>query len=352
MNAFEILPRDVDLGDFLVVIDVRPGAVERAALPGARPVGIDELLEHPDRFIPALDAAALIVCDIGVRSGRTAAQLAARGYTNATSLAGGVDAWRRDGRPLEHTAGLSPTQLERYDRQIKLPELGIAAQRRLTDARVTVVGAGGLGLPAITYLAAGGIGTIRVIDPDVVELSNLHRQPLFEPSTVGQVKVDEVKRFVERFDPDLEVEAIEAAIDPQNAAELLAGSDVIIDATDRFDARYAISDAGVEIDVPVVTGAVYRWEGQITTLDNRGPCYRCIFPDPPGSDVALDCALTGVMGSVVGTIGTMQATEAIRIITTGSAALTGTLVVMNAFDATFDRVRISKRPDCEVCGAI
>ena len=264
-----IAAADVDLVAFDLVVDVRPGASSRAAFPAAVPVDLDDLLTDPGTHIRDPALRVLVVCDVGVRSGLAADRLTAGGYPNVWSLAGGVEAWRSAGLPLDG-GGLDADQLDRYDRQIKLAGIGIEGQRRLLDSTATVVGAGGLGLPVIAYLAAAGVGHLRVIDADRIGRSNLQRQPLFRPADIGRSKVEAVAEWVRGLDPALDVQPEDGELTAANARSLIAGSDVVIDATDRFAARYAVSDAAMASGIPVVSGAVYRWEGQVTVLIHTG----------------------------------------------------------------------------------
>lgn len=343
-------PDAVDLSSFDLVLDVRPDATARTGLPGASSAPLDQLLASPQRFVSSTRAKVLLVCDIGMRSGFAARALTDLGYTSVVSLAGGIDEWRRHGLPLTGTEGLTRAQLERFDRQVKLPGIGASGQAGLLSATATVVGAGGLGVPAISYLAAAGLGTLRIVDPDVVELSNLQRQPIYRTEEVGTYKVESAARFVTELTPETRVENHTVALDASNAQSLLEESDVVIDATDSFDARYAISDACHRLGIPVVSGAVYRWEGQITTLDPDGPCYRCLFPEAPAAPQQLDCELIGAMGSVVATIGTMQATEAIKLASGGQSAYAGVLVLYDGASGRFTDVSVARRGDCPVCG--
>lgn len=346
-DAVGIQPDEVDLDRFDVILDVRPNPESASRFPGARHVPLDDVLRQPDRYIPSVDTVTLIVCDIGQRSQVVAERLADEGYGSIRSLIGGIDAWRAQGRPLVHS-GLTAQEASRYDRQVKLREVGIGGQSALLASTVTVVGAGGLGLPAIAYLAAAGVGHLRVIDPDIIELSNLHRQPLLPLEDVGSSKVAAVGRYVRSVNPDITFTELDVELHAGNAEGLLNGSDVVLDATDRFASRYAISDAAHTLGIPVVTGAVYRWEGQLTILAPEGPCYRCLFPaQAPAIDV--DCAITGVIGPVVGTIGTMQAVEAIKLITGVGSTVAGRLVLFDALSATSTSVRVTQRNDCPVC---
>jgi molybdopterin/thiamine biosynthesis adenylyltransferase len=340
----DLTPEVVDLTAFDVIVDVRLSSRNASTIPGSIHVGLEALLADPPTTIPSIASRVLVVCDVGVRSGMAARSLGELGYSNALSLAGGLEAWRAAGRALD-TSGMSDQQAARYDRQIKLEDVGVSGQRSLLDATVTIVGAGGLGLPVISYLAAAGVGGLRVIDGDTVELSNLHRQPLYREGDVGSRKVHAIAEWVRGLDAAIAIEAIPDDLDAGHADRLLDGSDVIVDATDRFDARYAISDGGQRLGIPVVSGAVYRWEGQVLVLPPGGPCYRCAFPAPP-EGVALDCAITGVAGPVVGTVGAMMATAVLRLLLGHDVESPSTLTVLDGRTGRTDIVRVPPRSDC------
>ena len=341
-------PEDVDLARFDAIVDVRPQAQTRPHLPESTFTPLERLLEDPAASLPSTSARVLVVCDIGMRSAIAARELAELGYQSVTSLDGGIDAWRRHGLPLAGTDSLTPNELERFDRQIKIPDIGSTGQSKLRSASVTVIGAGGLGSPVISYLAGAGIGTLRIVDPDVVELSNLQRQPIFALSDLGRPKVVAAADSVAAATTQTATEIVQGSFDSSSAADLIEGSTVVVDATDSFQARYDLSDATRKAEVPLVTGAVFRWEGQITTLMPNGACYRCIFPSPPESAARLDCALVGAVGPVVGTIGTLQATEVIRISAGLAPAYAGRLLMYDGAVGTFSSVSVQARPDC-VC---
>jgi len=345
-----IKPEDVDLDAFDAILDVRPRWSNRTSISGMVPAPLDELIADPDGFIPTPGSATLVVCDVGLRSAFAASHLAAFGYTAVVSLDGGLDQWRRQGLPLIGTVGLTDAQLERFDRQIKLPGIGALGQSRLLDAAVAVVGVGGLGAPIVAYLAAAGVGLLRLIDPDVVEISNLQRQPIFQTTDAGTPKVGAAQLFNNGLTTETDVDTRPVALDAANAETLLAEVDVVVDATDSFAARYAISDASHRLAVPVVSGAVYRWEGQVTTLEPGGPCYRCLFPEPPEAIEYLDCAVIGAIGPVVATIGTIQATEVIKILAGETSSYAGRLGLYDGSDGKLVTVPVSRRSGCPTCG--
>jgi adenylyltransferase/sulfurtransferase len=245
---------------------------------------------------------------------------------------------------------LDATQLDRYSRHVILDDVGPEGQKRLLDARVLVVGAGGLGAPVIQYLAAAGVGAIGIVDDDVVERSNLQRQVIHGDGDVGRKKVDSAADFVADLNPDVDVERHELRLDAGNARELVADYDVVVDCSDNFATRYVVNDAARIEEVPVSHGAIYKFEGQATTLAPDGPCYRCLFPEPPEPGTVPDCASTGVLGVLPGTVGCLQATEAVKLLVEVGDPLVGRMLFYDAMDLSFETVPYARNPDCPVCG--
>ena len=349
-SAYEAEPTDILLDDFDVLIDVRPHAATSPSINGSTAVDLTNLLAEPARWIPSRTSSILIICDIGLRSGIAAEHLQNVGYDSALSLAGGIDAWRTANLPLVDTAGLTTDQLERYDRHLKLAQVGVPGQRALLDATVTVVGAGGLGSPVIMYLAAAGVGTIHIIDDDDVDASNLQRQPIHSTRDVDRPKATSAAEFVSSLNPDVTVVEARDRLTDENAMALLDGSAVVVDASDNFPTRYAINDAAVALGIPVVFASVYAMEGQVAVFDaSTGPCYRCIFPDPPDGSIPLDCTTIGVLGSITGVLGSLQATEAIKLIVGSDGTLTGRLLLYDAASGSFTTLNINKDPTCKTC---
>jgi adenylyltransferase/sulfurtransferase len=245
---------------------------------------------------------------------------------------------------------LDSTQLDRYSRHIIMDEVGPEGQSKLLDSRVLVVGAGGLGSPAIQYLAAAGVGRLGVVDDDVVERSNLQRQVVHGDGDIGQPKVDSAKSFVENLNPDVDVETYETRLTKENVAEVVPGYDVVVDASDNFPTRYLLNDFCRLREIPIAHGAIYKFEGQLTTLVPGGPCYRCLFPEAPEPGTVPDCATTGVLGVLPGTVGCVQATEAVKLVLEAGEPLTGRLLFYDAMAMTFETVPYQQNPDCPVCG--
>jgi len=344
-------PREIDLEVLDAIIDVRPHAPTTARIENSLLIRLEDLLEDPAASIPSLQARILITCDMGVRSLLAVERLRAMGYERVMSLAGGIDAWRHEGFPLVGAGGLTDAQLDRYDRHLKLESIGVAGQLALLDANAVVVGAGGLGSPVIAYLAAAGVGTITIIDDDAVDTSNLQRQPLHTTADVGRAKVASAASFVRSLNPDVDVITRAVRLDDQNAKDLLEGATVIVDASDNFAARYAINDAAVELGVPVVFASVYRMEGQVAVFDAAaGPCYRCVYPRPPDHDMPLDCQMIGVLGAITGVLGSIQATEAIKLIVGSAEPSTGRLLIYDGSSQSFTTLPVAKDPSCPTCG--
>ncbi|MCL1592883.1 MAG: molybdopterin-synthase adenylyltransferase MoeB [Actinomycetia bacterium] len=349
--AHETDPDDIDPSAFDMIIDVRPHGATSARLQGSIFVRLEELLASPATVIETSNTRVLVTCDVGLRSAIAVERLRTAGYFNTTSLRGGIDAWRRSGLPLSGADGLTSVQLERYDRHLKLGFIGAEGQSKLLAANVVVVGAGGLGSPVIAYLAAAGVGTLTIIDDDTVDSSNLQRQPIHGIHDLANAKVDSAEAFIRSLNPDVQVVTHRTRLETSNAAELLAGATVVVDASDNFAARHAINAAAVAHGVPVAFASVYRMEGQISVFDaSRGPCYRCVFPDMPDVTIPLDCLTVGVLGSVTGILGSMQATEAIKLIVGNGQSLLGTLVLYDGMRQEFTRLPVSKDPACSVCG--
>jgi molybdopterin/thiamine biosynthesis adenylyltransferase/rhodanese-related sulfurtransferase len=349
-TEYEAEPTDISLDDFDVLIDVRPDAATSPSIDGSTAVDFTELLAEPTRWIPTPTTRTLIICNIGMRSGFAVNHLRDAGYHAALSLAGGMDAWRAANLALVDTAGLTTDQLERYDRHLKLAQVGVSGQRALLDATVAVVGAGGLGSPVIMYLAAAGVGTIHIIDDDDVDASNLQRQPIHSTHDVDAPKAASAARFVSSLNPDVTVVEVKSRLRNHNAAVLLEDATVIVDASDNFPTRYAINDAAVALGIPVVFASVYAMEGQVAVFDaSTGPCYRCIFPDPPDGSIPLDCTTIGVLGSITGVLGSLQATEAIKLIVGTDDTLAGRLLLYDAERGTFTTLNVNKDPTCKTC---
>ena len=338
-----------------VLVDVRESG-ERAAgmADGARGIDMADLLADPAAHLPQRDQALLLICQRGARSLQVAQALQAAGYSQLASVDGGTTRWITDGLPVQRDADVDADFAERYSRQMRLPDVGLAGQRRLQSARVLLLGAGGLGSPVAFYLAAAGVGTLRLVDDAVVDRSNLQRQILHVDAAIGMAKVASAQQRLQALNPRCEVQPIRERLNADNVERLLDGSDVVIDGADNFAARYLLNDACVALGKPLVYGAVQRFSGQVSVFDagrQRGvaPCYRCLFPEPPAPEDAPSCAEAGVLGVLPGIIGLLQATEAIKLMLGIGTPLIGRLLQVEALAMRFSELRLPPDPDCIVC---
>ncbi|MCC6785333.1 MAG: molybdopterin-synthase adenylyltransferase MoeB [Planctomycetes bacterium] len=338
-----------------VLIDVREAEELVAGSPAGAvhlPRGFLEL--RIEELVPELDRTVLLSCQTGLRSLFAADNLRRLGYRDVRSVAGGFARWRSEGLPIDLPRGLSTQERERYGRHLLVPGVGESGQRKLLDARVLLVGAGGLGSPAALYLAAAGVGHLRVVDFDVVERSNLQRQILHADDRIGQGKAESARRSLLALNPGIAVEPIAVRLDATNVEALMADCQVVLDGTDNFATRYLVNDACVKLGIPNVHGAIHRFEGQVSTFwpqspGRRGPCYRCLFPSPPPADLAPNCAEAGVLGVLPGVIGTLQAVETIKLILGLGDPLVGRLLVYDALAARFFELEQARDPSCARC---
>ena len=301
--------------------------------------------------IPNRDEPILIYCAAGTRSLLAARSLRELGYTNVTSLDGGFRAWKNAGLRFDVPRSLSSEQLTRYSRHLLIPEVGEAGQQKLLDAKVLMLGAGGLGSPCAFYLAAAGIGTLGIIDNDVVDRSNLQRQILHTEDSVGTPKVESARQRLLALNPDVNVVAYNERLNKDNVLDIFSGYDVVVDGGDNFPTRYLVNDACVHLGIPNVTGSVFRFEGQVTVIKPKhGPCYRCLYPEPPPAEFAPSCQEAGVLGVLPGTMGLLQATEVIKVILGIGKPLIGRLMLYDALAQKFRELRIQRDPKCKMCG--
>jgi sulfur-carrier protein adenylyltransferase/sulfurtransferase len=300
----------------------------------------------PDRQRPLI-----LYCAGGTRSALAARQLDELGYGDVVSMAGGFQRWKSEGRAWKAPVLLSNEQQRRYSRHLLIPEVGADGQQRLLDSKVLFIGAGGLGSPGLLYLAAAGVGTLGVVDFDVVELSNLQRQVVHTSERVGRKKTESAAETVRAINPDVTVAQHEEMLTDENVARLIDGYDVIIDGTDTFETRYSLNDAAVRARIPVVHASVFRFEGQLTVFAPfEGPCYRCLYPTPPPPELAPGCSVAGVLGVVPGVMGLLQATEAVKVLLGIGDPLVGRLLIYDALDATFQELQLRRDPNCPACG--
>ncbi|WP_159015853.1 molybdopterin-synthase adenylyltransferase MoeB [Cognatiluteimonas profundi] len=356
MSPREISPEDAQarLDAGAILIDVREDH-ERAlgSAKGARGIDHASIAAAPNVHLPDRAAEVLLICQGGRRSLMTAQLLADNGYANVVSITGGTSAWEARGLPMSRP-DIDADFSDRYSRHLVLPEVGLAGQQRLAEASILLVGAGGLGSPAALYLAAAGVGTLRLVDDDVVDRSNLQRQVLHTEARIGQLKVASAAVALSALNPRTRIEAIGERLTSANVEQHLQGVDVAIDGADNFPARYLLNDACVHLGVPLVYGAVHRFHGQASVFDagrRRGiaPCYRCLFAEPPSADAAPNCAQAGVLGVLPGVIGLLQATEAIKLILGIGESLAGRLLQFDALTMRFRETRLAPDPECAVC---
>ncbi len=336
-----------------VVVDVREqDEWDEGHIPGAVHVPRGHLESRIERLAPDLSRPVVVYCSAGNRSVFAAKTLAELGYGEVVSLAGGFTDWKRNGFPVQLQAGLDAPRRARYSRHLLIPEVGEEGQLKLLDSKVLLVGAGGLGSPASLYLAAAGVGRIGIVDADVVDESNLQRQIVHSTESLGEPKVESAKRAIEALNPDVEVVPYKERLTSENIERILAdGWDVIVDGADNFPTRYLVNDASVWHRIPVVHGSIYRFEGQVTVFKPyEGPCYRCLFPTPPPPELAPSCAEGGVLGVLPGVIGSLQASEALKLALGIGEPLIGRLLLFDALTANFDEVKLRRDPRCPVCG--
>jgi molybdopterin/thiamine biosynthesis adenylyltransferase/rhodanese-related sulfurtransferase len=334
-------------------VDVREPVEWRAGhIAGATHIPLADIPARLATELPDRAAPLVLYCRSGARSGRASAFLAAQGYTNVVNLDALVADWHAAGGPWEDArAALTPGQQGRYARQVLIPEIGPEGQRRLLDARVLIVGAGGLGSPAALYLAAAGVGTIGIVDDDVVELSNLQRQVLHRGADLGAPKVDSAERTLRALNDGVAIVKHAERLDAGTAERLIGPYDIVIDGTDNLDTRYVLNDAAVRLRKPVVHGSVYRWEGMVTTfVPYEGPCYRCLYPSQPPPELAPACDVAGVLGVLPGLAGMLQATEALKLILGVGESLAGRLLMFDTRAGTFEQVVVPRDPACPSCG--
>jgi sulfur-carrier protein adenylyltransferase/sulfurtransferase len=335
------------------LIDVRErDEWDEGHLPGAIHIPRGNLESRVEQAVPDKERPVVVYCASGSRSAFAAKTLEELGYTDVVSLSGGFTEWKRAGFPFELPRALDAAKRARYSRHLLIPEVGEAGQLKLLDSRVLLLGAGGLGSPAALYLAAAGVGRIGIIDPDVVDESNLQRQVLHSTARLGEPKVLSAKQTLEALNPDIEVIPYQERLDSDNVDRILAdGWQVIVDGTDNFPTRYLVNDASVWHGVPVVHGSIFRFHGQVTVFKpGEGPCYRCLFPQPPPPELAPSCAEGGVLGVLPGIIGSLQANEALKLLLEIGDPLIGRSLLFEALESSFTEIKLRRDPDCPVCG--
>lgn len=333
-----------------VTLDVRePEEFEQGALVGAIHIPRGQLESQIENRIPNRDVPIVAYCAAGTRSAFVAKTLDDLGYIDVVSMDGGFTKWKSEGRPWETPRALDMRQRNRYQRHLSLPEVGEKGQQKLLEAKVLLLGAGGLGSPAAMYLAAAGVGTIGIIDMDVVDESNLQRQVIHNTERVGQRKVDSARQTITSLNPDIDVVTFDTRLGADNILELLSGWDAVIDGADNFPSRYLLNDASVKLGIPVVHGSIFRFEGQVTIFDPlQGPTYRDYVPVPPPPELAPSCAEAGVLGVLPGVIGSIQALETIKVILNLGDSLRGRILAFDALEMTFREYKLRIDPENQV----
>ncbi|MGH9082180.1 MAG: molybdopterin-synthase adenylyltransferase MoeB [Acidimicrobiales bacterium] len=333
-------------------LDVRePDEYAQGAIPDAVHVPRGNLEFQVEGRLPDKGSPVVVYCAGGGRSALAAKTLGELGYTDVVSMAGGFNKWKDDGRPWKTPKTLSADQRNRYQRHLLLPEVGEKGQQKLLDSKVLLLGAGGLGSPAGMYLAAAGVGTLGIIDMDVVDESNLQRQILHNTDRIGERKVDSAKKTLTGINPDVDVATYDVRLGADNVLDVIDGYDLILDGTDNFPTRYLVNDASLLKRIPVVHGSIFRFEGQVTVFDPyNGPCYRCLIPEPPPAELAPSCSEAGVLGVLCGIVGSIQALEAIKMLLGLGDPLVGRLLSFDALEESFRSFKVRRDPACPTCG--
>ena len=351
----EVDPAEVSehLGNGITLIDVRESEEwDRGHLPGAVHVPRGYLESRIEGAVKDRDARIVLYCASGQRSALGAHTLKELlGYTNVASMTGGITLWKDRGYKVEQPTVLTREQKERYGRHLLLPEIGAEGQARLLGSKVLLLGAGGLGSPTALYLAAAGVGTLGVVDDDVVDLSNLQRQIAHANDRIGMPKVDSAEAAIAALNPDVTVVKYPVRLDASNIMEIIEGYDVIVDGVDNFPTRYLLNDATVRLGIPVVSASILGFDGQLSVFKpHDGPCYRCLYPTPPPAELAPSCSANGVLGVMAGTMGTLQANEVIKLILGKGNPLVGRLLLYEALGTSFTELKVRRDPDCPICG--
>ena len=350
----EVDPSEVRelLGEGVAVVDVREDdEVGQGKIPGAAHVTRGHLESRIEGAVPDRSQRVILYCASGNRSALAAKTLRDElGYEHVESMTGGYTLWKDRGYDVEVPRTFTPEQRQRYSRHFLLPEIGLEGQQKLLDAKVLLLGAGGLGAPVALYLAAAGVGTLGLVDDDEVDVSNLQRQVIHTTDRVGVSKVDSAEETIKALNPDVDVVKYETRLDASNIMEIIEGYDVIVDGVDNFPTRYLLNDATVRLGIPVVSASILGFDGQLSIFKPYdGPCYRCLYPVPPPAELAPSCGANGVLGVLPGTMGLLQATEVIKLVVGIGEPLVGRLLLYEALSATFTELKVRRDPDCPIC---
>ncbi|MFA9400200.1 MAG: molybdopterin-synthase adenylyltransferase MoeB [Acidobacteriota bacterium] len=336
----------------VVLIDSRePHEYAEAHLEGGILVPPATIAADITQKAPDRTARTIVYCRVGARSLAAAEQLAELGYEDVASVDGGIIEWQDQGLPVVAASALTPEQRDRYSRHTLLPEVGVDGQVKLLDAKVLLLGAGGLGAPTALYLAAAGIGKIGLVDDDVVDSSNLQRQVIHNTERVGESKTSSARKTIEALNPDVEVVEYDFRLNSDNIIETIADYDIVVDGADNFPTRYLLNDAAVRLDKPVVSASILSFDGQISTfLPYEGPCYRCLYPTPPPPELAPSCSANGVLGVMAGVMGLLQANEVMKLVLGIGEPLVGRLLLYEALGTRFTELKVRRDPECPICG--
>src|SRR5438309_3172252 len=350
----EVDPSEVHelMHEGVAVVDVRETDEFAAGhLPGAKHVPRSYLESRIEGVVPDRSTQVILYCQSGNRSAYAARTLSEElGYEHVRSMTGGITLWKDRGYEVQVPRALTPEQRDRYSRHLLIPEIGVEGQQKLLDSRVLLLGAGGLGSPTALYLAAAGVGTLGIVDDDEVDLSNLQRQVIHNSERIGTPKVDSAEESIRALNPEVTVVKYPVRIDASNVVEIIGGYDVVVDGVDNFPTRYLLNDASVRLKIPVVSASILGFDGQLSVFKPYdGPCYRCLFREPPPAELAPSCGANGVLGVLPGTMGLLQATEVIKLIVGVGEPAIGRLLLYDALAATLTEVKVKRDPECPIC---
>jgi molybdopterin/thiamine biosynthesis adenylyltransferase/rhodanese-related sulfurtransferase len=350
MIPLEAAREEIDAG--VKLVDVREqNEWDDSHLAEAIHVPQGELVARIDELAPETSERLLLYCRTDNRSARMADELERLGYGNVAVIEGGITAWEQAGLATESESGLTREQRMRYSRHTLLPEIGVEGQLRLLSSKVLLLGAGGLGAPSALYLAAAGVGTLGIVDDDLVDASNLQRQVIHSTERVGMAKTASARIAIEQLNPDVTVVEHDTRLAASNIIELLEPYDVIVDGADNFPTRYLLNDASVRLRKPVVSASILGFDGQLSTfVPYEGPCYRCLYPVPPPPELAPSCGANGVLGVMAGVMGLLQANEVIKLVAAVGEPLIGRLLLYESLGTRFTELKVKRDPECPICG--
>jgi molybdopterin/thiamine biosynthesis adenylyltransferase/rhodanese-related sulfurtransferase len=342
---------EIDAGGVALVDTREPHEYEEAHIEGGRLVPPGLLRDEIASVVPDRSQRVVLYCRSGNRSGKAAQEMAELGYENVANVEGGILAWQEQGLPVVTAEGLTPEQRMRYSRHTLIPEVGVDGQIKLLNAKVLLIGAGGLGSPAALYLAAAGVGTLGIVDDDLVDESNLQRQVIHNTERVGTPKTESARLSIEALNPDVKVVEYRTRLDASNIIEIIKDYDVLVDGADNFPTRYLLNDASVRLRKPVVSASILTFDGQVSTfVPYEGPCYRCLYPTPPPAELAPSCSENGVLGVMAGIMGLLQANEVTKLVIGIGEPLVGRLLLFEALSTSFTELKVRRDPDCPICG--